>query len=605
MIGWGYGHGFGDHCERVQMNERSDSYYGYWGKAVEREDGTQACHLLAYHCLDVAAVTQQLLKTLPVLRGTIRSVSGLGDDVLSPLLVTFAALHDVGKFAAAFQQRVPALAERLQPGSSTMVEGHHHTELGFALWHAHLAQTFSRATLPDDCLASRQTRDTLNLLASLAVCHHGKPSRPERFAINTRFAPRDIAAAECFCETVAQMMLPRRLDSGEIDKSERHAAAKRASWLIAGVIVLADWIASGIEPERMCEQRLDLAAYWAQRARPFAKDAVTRAGLAPVPSSTEGSTRELFPSIQEPTPLQKLCEQIAVDSKQALYIVEDLTGAGKTEAALTLAKRKLLAGENTGIFVALPTMATADAMYNRVSSFFGHLFVDSTKASLVLAHSARDYSDRFRASVVRSDARGQDGATGTRDGDEGSAQCEAWLADNRKKALLAHVGVGTIDQLVLGALPVRHQVLRLLGLVGKVLIVDEIHSYDQYMNGLLEALLRFHFAFGGSAILLSATLPQRLRQRFVGLFGDCVGPVEGSPESRHYPLLTGCALGKLRMHELESRKLLERHVDTELVDTVEGVLQRIAEWHAQGRCCCWIRNTVADAIEAYNELTKR
>ncbi len=54
-----------------------------------------------------------------------------------------------------------------------------------------------------------------------------------------------------------------------------------------------------------------------------------------------------------------------------------------------------------------------------------------------------------------------------------------WLADSRKKALLAEVGVGTIDQGLLAVLPSRHQSLRLLG---KVLIVDEVHACELCRN---------------------------------------------------------------------------------------------------------------------------
>ena len=109
-----------------------------------------------------------------------------------------------------------------------------------------------------------------------------------------------------------------------------------------------------------------------------------------------------------------------------------------------------------------------------------------------------------------------------RKGEEsGSAQCAAWLSDNRKKSLLAQIGVGTIDQALMGVLPLRHQSLRLLGLSRNILVVDEVHAYDPYVHKVLETLLEFHAAQGGSAILLSATLPQKQRQELVT--GFCKG----------------------------------------------------------------------------------
>src|SRR5690606_14950362 len=103
-------------------------------------------------------------------------------------------------------------------------------------------------------------------------------------------------------------------------------------------------------------------------------------------------------------------------------------------------------------------------------------------------------------------------------GSDSTAECAAWLADSRKKALLADVGVGTIDQALLGVLPVRHQSLRLLGLSDKVIIVDEVHACDTYVIRLLEVLLGYHARNGGSAILLSATLPACLKERLLSAF---------------------------------------------------------------------------------------
>ena len=94
-----------------------------------------------------------------------------------------------------------------------------------------------------------------------------------------------------------------------------------------------------------------------------------------------------------------------------------------------------------------------------------------------------------------------------------SAHCAAWIADDRRLAFLADVGAGTVDQTLLAILPSRHQSLRLAGLMRRVLILDEVHAYDAYMQKEIETLLAFHRALGGSAILLSATLPREMKAR--------------------------------------------------------------------------------------------
>ena len=50
-----------------------------------------------------------------------------------------------------------------------------------------------------------------------------------------------------------------------------------------------------------------------------------------------------------------------------LFILEDVTGAGKTEAALILTHRLMATGKAQGLYFGLPTMATANAMFDRMS----------------------------------------------------------------------------------------------------------------------------------------------------------------------------------------------------------------------------------------------
>ncbi|WP_419602660.1 DEAD/DEAH box helicase, partial [Thiolapillus sp.] len=209
-----------------------------------------------------------------------------------------------------------------------------------------------------------------------------------------------------------------------------------------------------------------------------------------------------------PTPLQQACLDLPIGTEPQLFILEDVTGSGKTEAALILAARLMAAGQAQGLYIGLPTMATANAMYDRMSTVYERLYrPGEPRPSLILSHSARHLSESFQQSLLAAQA------SATHYGEEESivAQCNRWLADNRKKALLADVGIGTIDQALLAVMPARHQSLRLLGLVGKVLILDEVHAYHAYTSEPLKRLIRFHAALGGSVILLSATLTRKQR----------------------------------------------------------------------------------------------
>lgn len=126
-------------------------------------------------------------------------------------------------------------------------------------------------------------------------------------------------------------------------------------------------------------------------------------------------------------------------------------------------------------------------------------------------------------------------------------------ADSRKKALLAEIGVGTLDQLLMAVMPFRHQSLRLLGMRDKVLLLDEVHAYDGYMVRLLEGLLRFHAAQGGSAVVLSATLPVSLREKLLAAFNAGAGYAASVLQQSDYPLLSHLSAAGLSEQRLATR----------------------------------------------------
>jgi CRISPR-associated endonuclease/helicase Cas3 len=97
-----------------------------------------------------------------------------------------------------------------------------------------------------------------------------------------------------------------------------------------------------------------------------------------------------------------------------------------------LAHRLIATGRADGLYVALPTMATADGMFARLATAYRNLFGSGTP-SLVLAHGSCDLNEGFTGSILG----------------DGESRCAAWVADDRRKAFLAQVGVGTVDQAIL------------------------------------------------------------------------------------------------------------------------------------------------------------
>ena len=136
--------------------------------------------------------------------------------------------------------------------------------------------------------------------------------------------------------------------------------------------------------------------------------------------------------------------------------------------------------------VALPTMATADAMFDRVrkDEAWRHFFAEGL-AQLALAHLA----DRLKLRLEEANRRTPAMAKMRKSPLPGIAQPGCRTAERKPcSPILASV---RWNQALLAVLPVRHQSLRLLGLTRKVLIVDEVHACDCYMGELLARLLNF------------------------------------------------------------------------------------------------------------------
>ena len=277
--------------------------------------------------------------------------------------------------------------------------------------------------------------------------------------------------------------------------------AKALSWKVSGLTIQADWIGSNTDWFDCKPAGIPVADYW-NCARHRAKHAVAAAGLHHAHPCADA---EILPDATTPRPMQQAVCHIDLPEGPTLAIMEDATGSGKTEAALMLASRMMAARKGDGLFFALPTMATSNAMLERVSEVAGKLFAGL--ASLGLSHGRARQNAQFRRIL------GNDGS------DPGeTVTCGQWLADDRRRILLADIGVGTIDQALLAVLPTRFNTLRLWALSNKILIVDEAHSYDPFMDEELRTLLRFHAMLGGSAIVMTATLPAKMRNGYAKRF---------------------------------------------------------------------------------------
>ncbi len=582
------------------MSEKA-LYYRYWGK-VEKDGSLY--HLLPYHCLDVAAVGWLLLAPEKPLCERIAKQLKVSNSWLREWFVFCLCLHDIGKFATAFQSLVPDLSRLLVPPNARMPYSERHDSLGFVLWQDVMSDNWlqdNEFNLQDKQSDLARLRRNIDPWVEVVTGHHGEP--PKRVSIRRQnfFTIDDEHAACNFLKDVTVLFL-RDFDKSILVDKDLKNRFKLTSWILAGIVVLADWLGSGRKSESYCQHEILLNEYWYDRALPFAEQVIAKADFSHSLVSPFAGTNNLFPFIKSLTPLQDWAEKQKLGQSNQIFILEDVTGAGKTEAAMVLAHRLMESGLADGIYMALPSMATANSMYERLGKAYRKLFKDSVQPSLVLAHGARHLYEGFRKSVglpeeVPTKQRYEDNEEPT------ESYCSAWLADSRKKALLAEIGVGTLDQALLAVLPARHQSLRFLGLANKILIVDEVHSYDPYMNQLLQTLIKAHARQGGSVILLSATLPRHMRENYVRSF--CEGIDIEMPildETPGYPLATHILVSDQSETTLATRQEVERTFRVTFVEDFNDILNVIRKTIERGQCACWVRNTVKDARTAYNML---
>lgn len=459
---------------------------------------------LILHLLDVAATADAILAREPEsTRQRIGGILGLEWEGARPWLLLLIACHDVGKACPSFQAkwpgRPPISGLRLPRRVDNRVN------------HGFVGQLALR-----DLLCELNWPDGLADLASDAVaCHHG--NRASETDKNNAEREIHVDRGE-WSEAVRSDWHQARAGvfdalrgAFEPGKSPPKSTLSGPDFmLLAGLTSFADWIGSNetwftFGTPADCE---DLAGWFSKR-REGAERALDAIGWAPrTPlSSVTLSFEEVFPF--PPRPLQQaVVDALAGLTRPAVLLIEAPMGEGKTEAAFFAHLELQRRFGHRGMYVALPTKATGNAMFTRTLDFLRHRGM--TRAlDLQLLHGGKSLNDTFQKIRLSGIHDATDG---------GEVRAAEWFT-NRKRAVLSEYGVGTVDQALLTILRVRHNFVRLWGLANRVVVFDEIHAYDDYTGTLLVDLLRWLLALGSSVVLLSATLSPSIRRRLSQAMG--------------------------------------------------------------------------------------
>lgn len=510
-----------------------------WAKT--RTDPAQAPPLVGWlplyqHLDDAAGVARHLWDEWAprsIKHAIARAVGS--EDAARGLVTWLAGIHDVGKASPAFAVQVDRLADdmrrvglisdpRIKDGDER--RGARHELVSFLAVREWLVAEHGFA------------KERAEALASVVAAHHGRPA-----------GRADVSSAEPRVHLVgdgAWADVRREFLSGA--DSAFASPSSVESWrtadltqpvlvLLSALVIVADWIASSdlLEPAELGAGPVQTTAERVERAW---RDLDFPRPWAATPSSTDAATllaaRFTLPEGATPHHTQTALVEAAlrVDHPE-LMILESEMGSGKTEAALLAAEILASRFGMSGIFVGLPTQATADGMFSRVLEWADRLGLD-VPSSVFLARSRAslnpEFDEKSREAYFRSMG---DEHRSWREASESMVVAHRWFADSRRGPLSNFV-VGTVDQALFAGLRSRYVMLRHLALASKVVVIDEVHAYDVYMRQYLTRVIEWLGAYGVPVILLSATLPSAQREEFIRAYDrgrEAMAPVDaGSDE---------------------------------------------------------------------------
>jgi CRISPR-associated endonuclease/helicase Cas3 len=570
---------------RLYLNnakEKKPAHYALWAKAQRK--GTEF-HPLLYHLIDVGmctkalwdgALSSGLKEQLSKAFSAEMSAEETGD-----FLAFLAATHDIGKASPSFQQRNEPSIKRLKDVGFVFPKRHGDTPAYHGTISAWALKSLFKDVLEIDTYEARRFAHALG-------GHHGiLPSTSDVNSIGN-FDKGDEKWAEArsqLLQELEKVFAPRK----GITLTENIEEENMILMLLLGLTTAADWLGSD---ERFFdyEDRFFSAENYADEAEIKAEKALKETGWSGA-WTTSGKTKSfknMFPF--SPNEIQKTVIQHAEElSFPTLLILEAPTGIGKTEAALYLADTWLQKQKGRGLYIAMPTQATSNQMFERTLEFL-HNRYPKEKINIHLAHGQAQWNEDMKSLHLSAIGEGENDI-------ESQMRAESWFLP-RKKTLLAPFGVGTVDQALMSTLQTRHFFLRLFGLANKVVIFDEVHAYDTYMGKLFLRLLAWLRAIGTSVIVLSATLPEVTRREMADVF--CQKLSTRSTQAQ-YPRLTLATSQKIETIELPSP---DDHIIQlkKINQSPERIVQELETRLEQGGCAAVICNTVQRAQDIYFAL---
>lgn len=533
------------------------------------------------HCYDTAGILKKLYsRWVPV--ATISAMGNISEEELEKIILFLGMVHDIGKLTILFQSRLATCIdgqwERLDE-AGIQVKKINEFIYGSKTPHSLAGEAI---LLDAGCPLG---------IATVVGAHHGKP-------LNTTDDPlRNLQYYKSnYCGTDESIW--RNLWNEWIDNSLKYAGIQSikdlpeinmaSQLLLSALLIISDWISSNslYFPLIWEDECFDMRNYPERIKNGWERLRFPERWM-PQSYQMDGEDFEVqFGFI--PNAIQKAVLDIIAESEiPGLVIIEAQMGQGKTEAALAMSEVLASRRGNGGVYFGLPSQATANGLFPRIKRWAEEQAIEEVH-SIELLHGAAILNEEFQYLTEHIENIGEDLPS------EG-VFIHQWF-EGKKTGLLSDFAIGTVDQILMAALKKKHFMLRMFGLVGKVVIVDECHSYDAYMNYYLERVLNWLGGYGTSVILLSATLPSCRRQDLVRayIYGKNRRlSKKVNVEGKGYPLITWTENAEVRQMKIqvfqEKKKIRISRIIEKAIP--EDLRQRLS----LGGCAGVIVNTVCSA----------
>lgn len=557
-----------DGLQLVEKSENESTKYiaeSLWAKLNPKKS-------LIDHMLETGIVAGRLINGVykPLVTRLV-DISGISEDVLKSQIVFICAMHDIGKCHPVFQSKDSEMyniliANELNQESTAICRHEEYAELIIKN--------------KDFDLFGYDTDDIGKLLISQIIrLHHQKTkiqnknnSKNGIIKIDEKISDRWLKIQKYIYNFIHEIFPCNKIEfPDEIFKNKEKRFIFENG--ILGILITSDWIASkdGVFDNQSIHDFSSIDKC-IDRKQKQASIFLSGQRLSYSQFPKTNSFDSIF-HFGNGRPVQQDVAAIVQTKNIKLMLIESGCGSGKTEAALYAAAVLGHKNKLSGIYMGLPTGTSAEAIQNRVDTFFDELHMDKTKL-----YTSKSMLLRERNS-------------------------EPDWTDESRQRLLAPSAVGTVDQVMTAARFVKFESVRMAGLSSKVLIIDEIHAYDAYMITVIERLLQICNALGVPVILLSATLPVSTKKRiFSAITGNKNLDIHDG-----YPLISYATEdGQFCEHQSESHEP-DNNIGCEILPILSDhtKIAKLAVKNIEsGGCECVIMNTVNEAISVYDEVKK-